>query len=64
LSLFFNFALECAIWNVQGNKEGMKLNGTHEILVSSDDVNILCENIYTIKEIAEALLEASRERLV
>ena len=39
----------------------MKLNGTHQLLVYADDVNILGEGLHTIKENAEALVVASKE---
>jgi hypothetical protein len=41
LSLVFNFALEYATKNIQENQVGMKLIGTHQILVWADDVNLL-----------------------
>jgi hypothetical protein len=40
---------------------GLKLNGTHQLLVYADYVNILGGSVHSIKENAEALLVASQE---
>ena len=59
--MFFNFALKYAIMRVQVNQDGLKLNGTHQLLAYADDVSILGGSIHTLKENAEALVAATRE---
>jgi len=59
--IVFNFALEYAIRMVQVNQDGLKLNGTHQLLAYADDVNILGGSIHTLKENAETLVAATRE---
>ena len=61
LPLFFNIALEYTIKRVQVNQDGLKLNGTLQLLVYADDANILRGSVHTIKKNAEALVVASRE---
>ena len=39
----------------------MKLNGTRQLLVYTDDVNILGGSVHTVKENAEALVVASKK---
>jgi hypothetical protein len=58
--LLFNFALDYTIKWVHVNQDGLKLNGTHQLLVYADDVNILGVSIHTIKENAEALIVDSK----
>jgi hypothetical protein len=39
----------------------LKLNGTHQLLVYADDVNLLDDNIDTIKSNTQTLIDASKE---
>jgi len=59
--LLFNFALEWAIRRGQVNQDGLKLNGTHQLLAYAYDVNILGGSILAVKENAEALVVAAKE---
>jgi len=59
--LLFNFALECAMRRVQVNQDGLKLNGTHQLLAYADDVNILGGSVDTVKKNTEALVAATKE---
>jgi len=59
--VLFNFTLEYAIRTVQVNQDGLKLNGTHQLLIYGDDVNILGGSVLIIKKNTEALVVASRE---
>jgi len=61
LPLLFKFALECAIRRVKVNQDGLKLNGTHKLLVYADDINTLAESILTIKLNTGSLVDASKE---
>ena len=57
----FNFALEYAIRRVQVNLDGLKLNGTHQLLAYANDVNLLGGSIHTLKKNSEAVVSATRE---
>jgi len=61
LSLLFNFALDYAIRRVQVKQDGLKLNGTHQLLAYTDDINMLGGSVRTVKENTEALVVASKE---
>ena len=60
-SLLFNFVLEYAIWWVDANRKGFKLDRRQQILVNADVVNILRGSVQAIKKCTQCLLVASRE---
>jgi hypothetical protein len=59
--MLLNFVLEYSTRKVHAYQEGLELNGTDQLVVCADDVNILGGDITVIKRNPEALLEASRD---
>jgi len=57
----FNFASDYTIKRVQLIQDGLKLSGTHHLLVYADDVNILGGSVHTIKENTKTLVVAGKE---
>jgi hypothetical protein len=43
------------------NQDGLKLNGTQQLLVYAEDVNILCGSVHTVKENREAFVLVIKE---
>jgi hypothetical protein len=54
----FICASDYVIRKVQVNQDGMKLNGTHQLLVYAVEVHTLGGSIHTIKKNAEALVDS------
>jgi len=54
-AIVFNLVLLLTIRRVQVNQDGVKLNGTYQLLVYDDEVNILGGSVYTTKKNAEIL---------
>jgi hypothetical protein len=50
LSLLFTFTLEYVIVRVQVNQDGLKLNGTHQLLVYVDEVHMLGGTVRTTQK--------------
>ena len=44
-----------------GKPGQLEINGTYQLLVQADDVNVLGGGVHTIKENAEALVVTSKE---
>jgi hypothetical protein len=50
-----------AIRRVQGNLDGLKVNGTYQLLVNAIGVDILGGSVHTAKGNAKSLIMASKE---
>jgi len=61
LPLLFTFALGYAIRMIQVNQDDLKLNGTLELLVYADDINIMGRKVHAIKKNTGSLVVASKE---
>jgi len=61
IAIAFQLCLEYAIWRVQVNLDGLKLDGTHQLMGYADNVNILGGSVNTMKENGEMLVVASME---
>jgi hypothetical protein len=57
----FHYALEYAIRRVQVNQEGLKLNGTHQLLTDGDDVDKPGGSIQTTKKNTGTLVVARKQ---
>jgi hypothetical protein len=56
-----NFVLEYAVEIVQAKQKVFKLNDRNQLLVYANDINILCESIYTTNKTTEKLLVATEK---
>jgi hypothetical protein len=64
LPLLFNFVMQYTNRMVQVKHDGLKLNGTHQLLVYADDINILGGSVRSIKKKTEALVAVSVETVL
>jgi hypothetical protein len=58
--LLYNLALKYAINGVPVKEDGLKLNGTYQLLAYADDI-FLVGSVYVIKKNTEALVVAGKE---
>jgi hypothetical protein len=60
-AIAFQPCFRYAIRKIHENQVGLKLNGTHQLLAYAYDVNLLGDNIDTIKKNIETLIDISNE---
>jgi len=58
--LLLSFALEHVIRRVQVNQDGLKLNGTHPLLVYADGVNVLGGSVQDSRNIKSDIISFER----
>jgi hypothetical protein len=61
-SPLYNFSLEYAIMKVQENQVELKFNRIYQLLICANDLNLLRDNINTIKGNKETLIDAGWSR--
>jgi hypothetical protein len=63
--MFYHQCFSALFYNTQAGRtnkrEGLEMNGTHQLLVYADDVNLLGKEINETKKNTEALLDTSKE---
>jgi hypothetical protein len=57
----FLLCFRYAIRRVQVNQDGLKLNGTYQLLIYADNINTLGGSVLTVRKNPEASVVASRE---
>jgi hypothetical protein len=59
--LLATFVLEYSFRKVQKDQKGLKSNGTHQLPLHTDDVNLVGDNINTIRKNTKALIDTNNE---
>jgi hypothetical protein len=57
----FRHCFSTSLWKVQDSQVELKLNGTHQMLLYADDVDLQTDNIDTIKKNTRTLVDAGKE---
>jgi hypothetical protein len=60
--LLLNFAVEYDVRRVQVSQDGLKLNGTHQLLVYAHDVNMLGRSAHTTRGVDKSLARLGRKQ--